>query len=101
MKEDEEEGRVEREHDVMSEPPEIDTTRAETPPSRWRSRGAMVVVGLCAANVIVVIMVSGAIALGLRTDGCPVERLAHQVAALNTSLSELVEAVQATVRQCA
>jgi len=39
--EESDEGRVEREVDVLSEPPEIDTTRAEERPSRIQRFGAL------------------------------------------------------------
>ena len=54
-----EEGAVHKEVDVYSEPPEIDTTRADPPPPVWRRRmliGAAVVVG-CNLVVFVVFLI--------------------------------------------
>lgn len=97
---DEDDGRVEREHDVFSDAPEIDTTRADSPPSRFKKGVVTLCVTVCAINFVLVLFVAGALALGVATPGCHVERLAHQLAARNSSMSELVAAVDATVRAC-
>lgn len=99
---DEEEGRVERDHDVLSEPPEpFDTSRAETPPRRLRKGFLTLVVAVCGFNFVCVIVVAGALALGMQRPDCPVDQLARQVAGLNTSLVDLLAAVDAAVHACA
>mgnify|MGYP006161205629 CR=1 FL=1 len=57
---DDEPGRVERDPDVMSDVPEIDTTRAEPPPKR--NRFVLIVAALLTilGVVVVVVVVAGA-----------------------------------------
>jgi hypothetical protein len=60
---DEEDGKVLRDPDVLSEPPEIDTTRAEPPPRRRLRKGFVVCAALyCASNLLTLFAVVGAIA---------------------------------------
>lgn len=97
---DEEEGRVERDHDVLSEPPEIDTSRAETPPRKFKKGFVTIVIAMCAINIVLVVLVSCVLALGVSTPECEVDKLARQIALLNNTFAELVEAVEATVLSC-
>ena len=59
---DEEDGRVLRDPEILSEPPEIDTTRAELPPRRRLRKGFVVCAILyCVGNVLSLLGVFGLI----------------------------------------
>lgn len=93
------EGRVERETDVLSEPPEIDTTRAETPVPRYArwcvlssmACGVINLAGL-ALSVFAVVKVYG-------NPRCPMSNVAKTMAT-NFSLSELVEDARYLIEKC-
>ena len=74
-------GRVEREVDVMSEPPEIDTTRAEEHPRRtlcvlWCILPSLTLGGFCILSILVFVVIH---------SKCSVSDAFASIATLNTS----------------
>lgn len=81
LSEGSDEGRVERELDVLSEPPEIDTTRAEERPSRIKRFGMFC---CCVPFIIAVaIVVVSLVAFASQYSNCSSRTVLQRLSSLN------------------
>jgi hypothetical protein len=98
---DDEVGRVEREADVFSEPPEIDTTRADLPPRRNR---LCIWCGiLCSVSVLALgVTVLAIIVVFYGRAGCGPDSLVRMIRNANvTSVDDLVQDAATVFHRCA
>lgn len=104
---DEEDGKVLRDTDILSEPPEIDTTRAELPPRRRLRTGFVACAALCCVgNLISLISFLGAIVY--YENACDLSEINALVTQLNASTATEVASfgahayntIRATLADC-
>jgi hypothetical protein len=84
---DDEEGIVDRDIDILSEEPEIDTTRAEERPKRRKL--CLVFFAMCVLTPFFVVLAVSGIAFLVQNSKCSVSMLLDQLTNMNASDIEL------------